>query len=99
MALQEISMEKQIIIFEIENEPFEIDIAAVEGNVKIHEITSDPQSAGYMEGITNLRGTDMPLIDLEKRVGIPPRERTRDSSIVVVNMDNLKIGMIAVAGL
>ena len=47
-----------------------------------------------MEGITNLRGAVLPVIDLEKRFGIPPHEKNRDTRIVVVNMDKLKIGMI-----
>jgi purine-binding chemotaxis protein CheW len=90
-------MEKQLVIFEIGNEHFGIDIAAVEGIVKIQEITKVPQAAEYVEGITNLRGSVLPVIDLEKRFGIPPHERTRETRIVVVNMDSVKIGMIVAA--
>lgn len=90
-------MEKQLVIFEIGNEHFGIDIAAVEGIVKMQEITRVPQAADYVEGITNLRGSVLPVIDLEKRFGIPPHERTRETRIVVVNMDGLKIGMIVAA--
>jgi purine-binding chemotaxis protein CheW len=90
-------MEKQLVIFEIGNEHFGIDIAAVEGIVKMQEITRVPQAADYVEGITNLRGSVLPVIDLEKRFGIPPHERTRETRIVVVNMDKVKIGMIVAA--
>jgi purine-binding chemotaxis protein CheW len=90
-------MEKQLVIFEIGNEHFGIDIAAVEGIVKMQEITRVPQAAEYVEGITNLRGSVLPVIDLEKRFGIPPHERTRETRIVVVNMDKVKIGMIVAA--
>jgi purine-binding chemotaxis protein CheW len=90
-------MEKQLVIFEIGNEHFGIDIAAVEGIVKMQEITRVPQAAEYVEGITNLRGSVLPVIDLEKRFGIPPHEKTRETRIVVVNMDSVKIGMIVAA--
>jgi purine-binding chemotaxis protein CheW len=50
-----------------------------------------------VEGITNLRGAVLPVIDLEKRFGIAPHEKTRDTRIVVVNMGKLKIGMIVAA--
>jgi len=90
-------MEKQLVIFELAEEQFGIDIALVEGIVKMQDITRVPKSPDYVEGITNFRGTVMPVIDLEKRFGIAPHERTRDTRIVVVNLDHLKIGMI-VAG-
>ena len=87
-------MEKQLVIFELAEEFFGIDIAAVEGIVKLQEIVKMPKSPDYVEGVTNLRGAVLPVIDLEKRFGIVPHERTRETRIVVVNMDNLKIGMI-----
>jgi purine-binding chemotaxis protein CheW len=90
-------MEKQLVIFELANEHFGIDIAMVEGIVKLQEITKVPQSPDYVEGITNLRGAVLPVIDLEKRFGIAPHEKTRDTRIVVVNMGKLKIGMIVAA--
>lgn len=87
-------MEKQLVIFELADEHFGIDIAMVEGIVKMQEITRVPKAADYVEGITNLRGAVLPVIDLEKRFGIAPHERTRETRIVVVIMDKLKIGMI-----
>jgi purine-binding chemotaxis protein CheW len=90
-------MEKQLVIFELAEEQFGIDIAMVEGIVKMQDITRVPKSPDYVEGITSLRGDVLPVIDLEKRFGITHHERTRDTRIVVVNMDHLKIGMI-VAG-
>jgi len=87
-------MEKQLVIFELAEEFFGIDIAAVEGIVKMQEIVKMPKSPEYVEGVTNLRGSVLPVIDLEKRFGIVPHERTRETRIVVVNMDKLKIGMI-----
>jgi len=90
-------MEKQLVIFELGSENFGIDIASVEGIVKLQEITRIPQSPSYMEGITNLRGSVLPVIDLHKRFGMAAHERTNETRIVVANVDSLKIGMIVSA--
>jgi purine-binding chemotaxis protein CheW len=87
-------MEKQLVIFELAGEHFGIDISMVEGIIKMQQITKVPKSPDYVEGITNLRGAVLPVIDLEKRFGIPAHEKDRDTRIVIVNMDKLKIGMI-----
>jgi purine-binding chemotaxis protein CheW len=93
-GFQENLMEKQLVIFELAEEHFGIDISMVEGIIKMQQITRVPQSPDYVEGITNLRGAVLPVIDLEKRFGIIAHEQTRDTRIVVVNLDKLKIGMI-----
>jgi purine-binding chemotaxis protein CheW len=90
-------MEKQLVIFELGNEHFGIDIASVEGIVKLQEITKIPQAPSYMEGITNHRGSVLPVIDLHKRFNMGLQEQTNETRIVVANVGNLKIGMIVSA--
>lgn len=90
-------MEKQLVIFELGAENFGIDIASVEGINKMLEITRIPQSPGYMLGITNLRGSVLPVIDLQKRFGMAPLEQTNETRIVVANMDGVKVGMVVSA--
>jgi len=87
-------VERQLVIFELAGEQFGIDIATVEGIIKMQEITKVPQANEFVEGITNLRGAVLPVINLEKRFGIIPHGGTRETRIVIVNMDNLKVGMI-----
>jgi len=90
-------MEKQLVIFELSTENFGIDIASVEGIVKLQEITKIPQAPAYMEGITNHRGSVLPVIDLHKRFGMSAHEQDNETRIVVANVGNLKIGMIVSA--
>jgi purine-binding chemotaxis protein CheW len=87
-------MEKQLVIFELGMENFGIDIASVEGIVKLQEITKVPQTPVYMEGIMNHRGSVLPVIDLHKRFGMGVQEHTNETRIMVANVGNLKIGMI-----
>ena len=87
-------MEKQLVIFELGTEQFGIEIATVEGIVKMQEITKIPYAPSYMEGITNLRGSVLPVIDLKKRFNLEPEAETRETRIITVNMDSIKMGMI-----
>ncbi len=87
-------MENQQVIFEVAGESYGVDIAVVESIIKVQPITIVPHAPPFVEGITNLRGEVLPIIDLHKRFGMPVREPTRDSRIVVVSMGNIKVGMI-----
>ena len=87
-------MERQIVVFELGSESFGIDIANVEGIVKMQEITQIPKAPDYMEGITNLRGSVLSVINLQKRFGTAEQEKTNDTRIVVVQVDKLKVGMV-----
>jgi purine-binding chemotaxis protein CheW len=90
-------MEKQLVIFELGAENFGIEIASVEGINKMLEITRIPQAPAYMEGITNLRGSVLPVIDLQKRFGMEVQDRTNETRIVVANVGGVKVGMIVSA--
>jgi len=87
-------MEQQLVVFDLANEHYGLDISAVEGIIKMQAITKMPQAPSFVEGVTNLRGTVVPVIDLRKRFGLAILDHTKDTRIVVVYMDKTKIGMI-----
>ncbi|MCX7976758.1 MAG: chemotaxis protein CheW [Bellilinea sp.] len=87
-------MEHQLVVFELENEKYGVDIASVEGIIKMQEITRLPHAPEFIEGITNLRGTIVPVVDLRTRFGLPRKEPTRDTRIVIATMDSSKVGII-----
>ena len=87
-------MENQLVVFNLANENYGVDIAAVDGIVKMQPITNVPHAPSFVEGITNLRGEVLPVIDLRKRFGLPQGEASKDTRIVNVEVDGLKIGMV-----
>ena len=87
-------MENQLVVFNLANEDYGVDIAAVDGIVKMQQVTSVPHAPGFVEGITNLRGEVLPVIDLRKRFGLPVGETTKDTRIVNVDIDGTKVGMV-----
>lgn len=87
-------MERQLVVFKLANEHYGLDIAMVESIIKMQSITVVPHVPHFVEGVTNLRGTVLPVMDLRKRFGLPGAEVTSETRIVVVELNGLTVGMI-----
>jgi purine-binding chemotaxis protein CheW len=87
-------MENQIVVFELGSELYGMDIAAVESIIKMQTITRLPHSPEFVEGVTNLRGKVLPVIDLRRRFGLPPQEFNKNSRIIVISVNRTEVGMI-----
>lgn len=87
-------MENQLVIFELGGEQYGVGIETVESIIKLQTITRVPHAPKFVEGVTNLRGVVLPVIDLRKRFGLELEAATKDSRIVVVEVNGLKVGMI-----
>jgi len=87
-------MENQIVVFELSSEYFGVEIAKVESIIKMQPITQMPHVPAFVEGVTNLRGKVLPVIDLRKRFGLPSQEADKHSRIIVVSVEQTEVGMI-----
>jgi purine-binding chemotaxis protein CheW len=87
-------MENQLVVFNLANEDYGVDIAAVDGIVEMQPITAVPHAPAFVEGVTNLRGEVLPVIDLRRRFGLPLGETTKDTRIVNVEVDDTRVGMV-----
>ncbi len=87
-------MENQLVVFRLAQEHYGVDIAVVEGIIKMQAITAVPHAARFVEGVTNLRGTVLPVVDMRRRFGLPLGEQTKDTRIIVVEMDGVTVGMV-----
>jgi purine-binding chemotaxis protein CheW len=61
-------------------------------------VTHVPQAAQFMEGVINLRGRLIPIIDLRTRFGMERAERTKNTRIVVTEIGSKRLGMVRMAG-
>ncbi|HEX2979318.1 MAG TPA: chemotaxis protein CheW [Anaerolineaceae bacterium] len=86
--------ERQLVIFELENESYGVDISAVESIIKMQPIVALPHTPKYVLGVTNLRGLVLPVVDLRERFGLPAKEETGFSRIVVVHLGETQVGMM-----
>ena len=84
----------QLVGFRLGKEEYGIDILKVQEINRIADITRIPQSPDYVEGVINLRGNVIPIIDLRKRFNMPEREHDRQTRIVVGEIDGKTVGLI-----
>lgn len=84
----------QLVSFIIAGEEYGVDILAVREIIRPVAITRVPHAPGFVEGVINLRGRIVPVIDLRRRFGLPERQRDRDARIVVVEIADKIVGFI-----
>ena len=86
--------EQQLVVFDLAQEAYGVDIGTVREIIRMQDVTSVPHRPDYVSGVINLRGRITPVVDLRKRFDLAEQEITRDSRIVVVDIDGDDIGMI-----
>ncbi|KAA3615447.1 MAG: chemotaxis protein CheW [Calditrichaeota bacterium] len=84
----------QLVSFKLGNEEFGIDILAVQEIIRMIEITRVPNSPNFVEGVINLRGKVLPVVNLRKRLGLPVKEYDKSTRIVVVDLERKTVGFI-----
>ncbi len=84
----------QLVGFRLGEELFGVDILKVQDINRMMEVTKIPHSPPFVEGIINLRGQILPVIDLRKRFGLELTDQTKASRIVVVNVNDQKVGFV-----
>lgn len=85
---------RQFVTCRIDREEFAIDILSVQEINRMVEITKVPKAPAFVEGVINLRGRIVPVLDLRRRFGLPEAERTIRSRIMVLNVRGRVIGVI-----
>ncbi|MCP4683993.1 MAG: chemotaxis protein CheW [bacterium] len=88
------SDELQLVSFNIGTEEFGVDILKVQEINRMVEITKVPQAPHYVEGVINLRGKVIPIVDLRKRFNLELKEHDKNTRIVVVDIGGNIMGMI-----
>jgi len=88
------SSDTQLVVFVMENEEFACSINNVREVLKMIKVTPLPRSLDFVEGVINMRGDVLPVIDLRKRFGLPEAERTDESRIIIVEVEERMVGLI-----
>jgi len=82
------------VIFKVGAEEFAVDIMLTKEVVLMRDITPVPESEPYVEGVMNLRGSLVPVLDLRKRLRAPAANVHADHRIIVANIDGVSAGLI-----
>jgi len=86
--------ERQLVSFRVAGEEFGVDIMEVQEIIKIPEITRVPKAPEFVEGVINLRGGILPVIDCRRRFDLELKEWTDSNRILVVNIGGKMTGII-----
>ncbi len=89
-----IKEEVQLVVFKIGDEEFGVEINQVREIVKLVSITRMPKAPVFIEGVVNLRGQIITVIDLAKRLDLPSTGKTDSTRIMVVEVGEDTVGMI-----
>lgn len=84
----------QIVGFQIGQETYGLPVSVVREIIRVPVITTVPHAPEHIEGVINLRGQILPVMDLRKRFGASVPERAEKSRIVVVELDARPIGLV-----
>jgi purine-binding chemotaxis protein CheW len=87
------SDEMQLVTFTLGQENFGIDIMNVQEIIRIPSITAVPQAPSYVEGVTNLRGEILPVLDTRIKFGMEKMARNVSSRVIVVDVGGKKAGL------
>lgn len=83
----EMGLERQYVTFQLAGDLFGVEVTRSREILNNAQITAVPQTPEYMLGVINLRGHVVPVIDLRLRFGVPVAADTRDTCILVVEVD------------
>ena len=94
MAANTMVTEKQVVLFELGNETYGLDIATVREIIRMQPITKVPKAPPFVEGVINLRGKVIPVVDMGRRFDLATTQRSKANRIVVVSNEGTTIGII-----
>ena len=86
--------EKQIVVFNMGEESYGVDIAMVREIIQLQPVTRVPGTPPSVEGMINLRGSVIPIVDLRKRFKLESIPHSKNTRIVVVSCKGQDVGVV-----
>lgn len=84
----------QLVTFSIGSEEFGVDILKVVEIIRIMDITKVPRAPAFVEGVINLRGLVIPIIDLRRRFGLSVKAMDQETRIIVIEINGMTVGFV-----
>ena len=84
----------QLVTFSTGDEEFGVDILRVQEIIRTMAITKVPKAPEFVEGVINLRGKVIPIIDLRRRFGLQSKEHDKHTRIIVIEINTMIVGFV-----
>ncbi|HTN44020.1 MAG TPA: chemotaxis protein CheW [Nitrospiria bacterium] len=88
------TIELRVVTFQIDDREYAVDISKIIEIIYYRPATPLPQTPGFIEGVVDLRGTVIPVLDLKKRLRLPSKDTVRRNHILIVRFKNKMIGIV-----
>jgi chemotaxis signal transduction protein len=85
--------ESQLVTFLLKDEEFGFDIMSVQEIIRLPKMAKVPRTPAYVDGIANLRGVVLPIIDMRTRFGMERAQETDRTRVLVVDIGGVKTGL------
>jgi purine-binding chemotaxis protein CheW len=85
---------QQYVSFVLAGEEYGVPILGVQEIIRYETVTRVPQSSEFIEGVLNLRGQVIPVVNLRKKFNLEQRENDKSTRIIVVEVSGRVVGMV-----
>ena len=86
--------EFQVVICQLGDESYGLDIGSVYEIIRFQESTAVPTAPGYVDGVINLRVRIIPVMDMSSRFGLKRAETTKSTRIIVAGTAGMRVGLV-----
>ena len=86
--------EIQVACFCLKDDLYAVDIMRIKEIIRPQKLTPLPQAPSFIDGIINLRGAVIPVVDLRKRFDMPPRDLTISTRLLIVRLSGQTLGLV-----
>lgn len=86
--------EIKVIVFQLMDMEYAINVDVVQSIEKVLSITRIPKTPAYVKGVINLRGLVTPIVDLRERFGLASSEMDDSTRIIIVTLEDYEVGLI-----
>ena len=84
----------QLVTFRLGNEDYAVNILKVQEINRMKEITRVPNTPTYVEGVINLRGKVIPVINLRSKFGLSDKDSDTQSRIMIMDIQGITMGLV-----
>jgi len=86
--------EVQLVVFRVGAEEYGLDILRIKEVINPLRITAVPRAPAFVEGVVELRGTIVPVVDMRKRFELPPTPLGRRGKYIIVGLQGRVVGLV-----
>lgn len=94
MSISNEEMEIRLAVLLLDGQPYAVDIMKIKQIIRPMKITPLPDAPGFVEGMINLRGVVIPVVDMRKRFGLKPRGEDEEEKVIIAGVEGKIVGII-----